>query len=916
MTFASPALLWALPLAAIPVLLHLLSRKQAARVPFSDLTLLQRIHARALPKTRLRQWLLVAARCLILFCLVLAYARPVLRASPTEEAAPRMGAEGLDLVLLLDDSYSMGFRERGKTRFELARRDAVELVRGMKASDRVAVGIFSDKLETGPLAWLSLSEALAALERARLGYRTTDYAAALRGAGSLLSGETRRRRVVLVLSDGASHGFRGERPALDPGILWLGLRWPKADNAAIVGAGPAAESSALKPRLSVRARGAAGRAVELMVDGRRAQGAALAGSGREQSAGLSLPSPRDAADPAWFGSASLRPDALSADDSFYFSLRHAARPKVLCLHGNPAFLKAPNDGYFLKQLFGGAKESLLDYDVDFLELGRLGEAKLSDYRVVVVSDFKDVAAPAAMLLERFVRRGGGLWVLPGGRTDPEGFDALGPWLPAQFGALVAGEGPGLKVGTLAETRLWKEFDLGKVALWRYYLLTARAGSTVAFKSKTGYPLLVLGAHGSGRIAVWASSLDVSWSNLAVKPVFAAWVRLILDDLSASSQRRSETLESFVGEPLARVWPPDEPAPSSVRVRAPDGHSTTLWLKDRRLEYPGAEMPGLYTATEEGTDKRRVFAVNLDRRGSESDLEPLEVPPWRILESDSVASDFRLEVYGKDARGAVLATAAAVLLLEMFLALPRSPAVLLLLALLVSPFQARAQQGDRFVWSQVKLGPEWDPYPGVPLEVAENLSTLTSVLSVSERRVVTLKDKALWSSPLIVLTGRQAPPALDDSERRALRDYLLAGGTLWLEDASGAPASSFDRWARQSLPSVLPEAELSPLGPDHVLYKTFFLLRGPAGRVIARDGIEGISWAGRTAVIYSRNDILGAWAKDALGKPLYPCTPGGEAQRTKAKRLTLNIIMYALTGNYKADAVHQPYLLQKMRSGVP
>jgi len=66
MSFGAPSFLWALPLAGIPILLHLLSRRRADRVPFSDLALLKRVHARAMPRTRLRQWLLVAARCLIL----------------------------------------------------------------------------------------------------------------------------------------------------------------------------------------------------------------------------------------------------------------------------------------------------------------------------------------------------------------------------------------------------------------------------------------------------------------------------------------------------------------------------------------------------------------------------------------------------------------------------------------------------------------------------------------------------------------------------------------------------------------------------------------------------------------------------------------------------------------------------------
>lgn len=926
MSFAAPFFLWALPLAAAPILFHLLSRRRAARVSFSDLTLLKRVHARVLPRTRLRQWLLIAARCLVVLGLVLAYARPVLRASAAEDAAKAAAGEGLDLVLLLDTSYSMGLRERGKTRFELARQEAVDLLRGLAPADRVAVGLFSDSVESGPLKWLGAREAAAALERAKVGYRTTDYAPALRTAAEFLaSGAGRRRRVCLVLSDAARHGFHGPVPPLEPGIAWLGLRWPApAKNAAVLSAAPASDSSALKPRLLARVSGAAEGGLELFIEGRRAQGAALGPGRKEQTASLSLPAPRDPERPAWSGWTALRPDALPSDDVFYFSMMHPARPRILCLYGNPAFFRAPNAGFFLRELFGGARESLLDYQAEFLELGRMGDARLSDYRAVVLADFKEIPPAASSELERYVRGGGGLWILPGARTSPSGFDALNAWLPAQYGSLVYGEGPGLRPAP-GRRGPWREFDLSKVAVARYYLLTLRAGAAALFKSSSGYPLLAAGPHGRGRAALWASALDSDWSNLAVKPAFAAWVQAVLEELTGASSRPSEDLQAVVGQPLTRVWAPDEAAPASVRLRAPDGRATTLWLKDRSMSYLETTSPGLYTAVEEGSGRRWVYAVNLDRRTGESDPSPLEAPPWKPVDSGSLLSDFRLEVYGRDARSGVLAAAAAFVVLEMLLSLPAAawPATmtatgtaLLVVLLLILPTKSFGQQGDRFIWSQIKLGPEWDPYPGVSPDVLEFLSNLTSVLSAPERRVLSLDDPALYSSPLIVLAGRQAPPPLSAEQRRALRDYLLAGGTLWAEDVSGAAAGTFDRWLRQALPQVLPEAELAPLPADHVVYKTFFLLRGPAGRVMARDSLEGVVWAGRAAVIYSRNDILGAWAKDALGKPLFECTPGGEAQRIKAKRLALNIIMYALTGSYKADAVHQPYLLQKMRSGVP
>ncbi|MBI3296880.1 MAG: DUF4159 domain-containing protein [Elusimicrobia bacterium] len=248
---------------------------------------------------------------------------------------------------------------------------------------------------------------------------------------------------------------------------------------------------------------------------------------------------------------------------------------------------------------------------------------------------------------------------------------------------------------------------------------------------------------------------------------------------------------------------------------------------------------------------------------------------------------------------------------------------LLLALLALPVAGQVAVhlpapavGDQFVWTQARYSGAWDPYPGVHAEVLRWLGEVTSVLSVPARRELTLKDPALFSSPFVVLAGKQAPPALDEAELGRLRDYLTSGGFLWLEDSSGLPGGAFDRWARATLARALPDAELKPLPADHVLFKTFFLVKRIGGRVKTAGAVEGVEWGGRLALVYTRNDLLGAWARDPLGQWLHECAPGGEPQRMDARKLTLNIVMYALTGNYKADAVHQPFLLEKMRQGIP
>ena len=70
--------------------------------------------------------------------------------------------------------------------------------------------------------------------------------------------------------------------------------------------------------------------------------------------------------------------------------------------------------------------------------------------------------------------------------------------------------------------------------------------------------------------------------------------------------------------------------------------------------------------------------------------------------------------------------------------------------------------------------------------------------------------------------------------------------------------------------------------------------------------------GRAAVIYSRHALGGAWARDDLGNPEYPVTPGGAPQREEAIRLGVNLVMYALCLDYKADQVHVPFIMKRRR----
>jgi hypothetical protein len=129
---------------------------------------------------------------------------------------------------------------------------------------------------------------------------------------------------------------------------------------------------------------------------------------------------------------------------------------------------------------------------------------------------------------------------------------------------------------------------------------------------------------------------------------------------------------------------------------------------------------------------------------------------------------------------------------------------------------------------------------------------------------------------------------------------------------------------QRLLSGLDVPRLEPVPEHHVLTKSFYLLRSFPGRFegghlwveaeIPRDADQGRQARrvdGVSSILITSNDFASAWAVDDSGRYLYPVVPGGEAQRIITLRVGVNIIIYVLTGNYKADLVHVPHLLERM-----
>jgi hypothetical protein len=188
----------------------------------------------------------------------------------------------------------------------------------------------------------------------------------------------------------------------------------------------------------------------------------------------------------------------------------------------------------------------------------------------------------------------------------------------------------------------------------------------------------------------------------------------------------------------------------------------------------------------------------------------------------------------------------------------------------------------------------------------------------------LASEKLFESPFLFLAGDRRFALPSPRELEALRRHLTFGGMLLVDSAEGRAGGEFDAAVRALVRELFPPPHpgLVTLPADHVVMKSFYLVRQVAGRVAALPHLEAVilggglgggpGGGGRAAIVYSQNDLAGAWAKDPLGKWAYQCHPGGETQREHAFRLGINLVMYSMCLDYKTDQVHVPFIMRRRR----
>ena len=206
----------------------------------------------------------------------------------------------------------------------------------------------------------------------------------------------------------------------------------------------------------------------------------------------------------------------------------------------------------------------------------------------------------------------------------------------------------------------------------------------------------------------------------------------------------------------------------------------------------------------------------------------------------------------------------------------------------------------------------NPHPTAVGSLLGQVARRTSIEVNRKPLHMTLSHPNLYQYPFIYMAGSDEFGVFSLNELHRLRNYLSYGGFLLIDDNSAKANSKFDISVRKMIGALFPQVPLKKISRDHSIFRSFYLINRVAGRKQISPYLEGINIKGRTVLIYSTNDLGGAWARDKLGQWTHDIVGGDSRQRQLTIRLGVNIIMYALTLDYKKDMVHLPIILERLR----
>ena len=468
----------------------------------------------------------------------------------------------------------------------------------------------------------------------------------------------------------------------------------------------------------------------------------------------------------------------------------------------------------------------------------------------------------------------------------------------------------------------------------------------------GTPLVTASRQGEGWIVLFHVTANSDWSNLPLSGLFVEMLRRVSTlgpskvgpasgEASGAAGEAAKATPTNTSVASASALPPIQtldgygqltPPPPRAAPLSPDIIDTAPGPDHPPGYYGPASAPRAFNVITAKTVLKRLTPIEGTSQVSGYVMrKPVPLEPWLYL---AVLAFFAVDVM-------------VVVLMSAGLGLGRrggaAAAVLLALALLPGlPGTARAEapesttSSDEFALkaslkthlAYVMTGDaQIDETSRQGLAGLSKVLTARTALEPGEPMGVDIDKDELAFFPVLYWPVRDDAEPLPDATLAKVDAFMKQGGLIIFDtrdQESALPGSGFQSKSLSRLIGQLDIPPLEPVPENHVLTKSFYLMRSFPGRW---DG--GTLWVeaepeneadrsersrrtdGVSSIVVTSNDLASAWALDESNRPIYPAVPGGEVQREMAFRAGVNLVMYALTGNYKADQVHLPALLERL-----
>lgn len=454
----------------------------------------------------------------------------------------------------------------------------------------------------------------------------------------------------------------------------------------------------------------------------------------------------------------------------------------------------------------------------------------------------------------------------------------------------------------------------------------------------GTPLVTAEQVGEGWLVLFHVTADATWSNL---PISGAFVDMLVKLVAFSSVPASAVASERANE--AQIFPPFQTLDAYGNLIPPIETAEPIELsKLDEMTATRTTPPGFYGKAES------LIAHNLMKKDT----------PLEVLDPEGILPQATLSPYGEagttDLRPVFFTIAILLLLVDSFIVAAMAglfsrsllqrirPVVTLLLigsffVIILNVQDTHAQETDNISFdatlttrlAYVVTGDNAiDEISKAGLFGLSNFLSLRTALEPGPPVGVDIsKDELAFFSLLYwpVDANAQVP---DTTTMARVDAFMKQGGTVLFDtrdqlDVGITRVTPANAKLRQIVAS-LDVPPLEPVPSNHVLTRAFYLLQDFPGRWLGsplwveatqdgnKDDPEGLSQAdGVSSILITANDFAGAWATDENARPLLPTVPNDPNQRIYAFRTGVNIVMYTLTGNYKADQVHIPALLERL-----